>query len=374
MELRSRARKHKPEQQHCSSQNLATCSRLHDVWINEIGPKLFAAEIVVLSMVNRWGRDIAHHIKVHQGHAKVKDLSCKKLTHAWPHLKLSLRLEGWTQSNQDLSTQIGCCNVSELYLRRCNVQRFDFVDPERLQSLTIDGISDAMSGLQPAACDSLVWLLTSCSSSLKTLILKTCIDCRDELMWTAIALGQLTSLTNLSICNNLLGAELFQPIATALCKLTSLTWLDVAWNELQAEGMKYLSDALIKMPHLTYLNISSNFIGPEGARYLGQALIGHMALAQSQESRITGLDLSANEIGATGAEFVAAALGKLYHMRTLSLYGNEFGAKGLEVLLPHLSPDHMPNLSLLVLFLNKLEDENKLEYHRRLPQVAELFL
>ncbi len=126
----------------------ASSPQLHDVWVNVIGPKLYAEDIVVLSSVSKWGHHIAHSIMHHEGCRKWSphhNLAVLEHTsRVWAHL--CLQVEVWedamplsAESLAQLSLTHphvlsgGACGVARLRLVWCPLKDFDFVDASRLE-------------------------------------------------------------------------------------------------------------------------------------------------------------------------------------------------------------------------------------------------
>eukprot|EP00301_Raphidiophrys_heterophryoidea_P001775 c10844_g1_i1.p1 GENE.c10844_g1_i1~~c10844_g1_i1.p1 ORF type:complete len:228 (-),score=45.50 c10844_g1_i1:763-1371(-) len=168
------------------SPDIATCSEMNDVWINEIGPKLEAQHIVALSLVNKWGHRTAHAITSHTGKYPTCtqiDL-CLQARKTWPHLKFQLSLSRWKQSptttptpapapmamtaHEEQSnhekrghTQKTLCQAVFLLLLHCRVFDFGFVETSHLQAVVIKGPTPTLNDI---ASRSLEKMLLSCES------------------------------------------------------------------------------------------------------------------------------------------------------------------------------------------------------------------
>eukprot|EP00301_Raphidiophrys_heterophryoidea_P005087 c12171_g1_i1.p1 GENE.c12171_g1_i1~~c12171_g1_i1.p1 ORF type:complete len:205 (+),score=45.26 c12171_g1_i1:68-682(+) len=158
---------HKPpskqhQHQQASTTTIATCAEMNDVWLHVIGPELGAADIISLSMVNRWGRVIAHSILHHQGFAVLPsnpylwDMAFSR----WANLSFSLELLTWQQQEQpDIAQMLMRRQLGSLRLWRCCVVSFAFVDPLKLKELVVCGVQNLN---EPSTQLSLASLLRSC--------------------------------------------------------------------------------------------------------------------------------------------------------------------------------------------------------------------
>eukprot|EP00301_Raphidiophrys_heterophryoidea_P001776 c10844_g1_i2.p1 GENE.c10844_g1_i2~~c10844_g1_i2.p1 ORF type:complete len:298 (-),score=67.02 c10844_g1_i2:622-1440(-) len=202
------------------SPDIATCSEMNDVWINEIGPKLEAQHIVALSLVNKWGHRTAHAITSHTGKYPTCtqiDL-CLQARKTWPHLKFQLSLSRWKQSptttptpapapmamtaHEEQSnhekrghTQKTLCQAVFLLLLHCRVFDFGFVETSHLQAVVIKGPTPTLNDI---ASRSLEKMLLSCES-LTSLELSYCVDEFVDITWLVNALKHLRLLTNLNL-------------------------------------------------------------------------------------------------------------------------------------------------------------------------------
>eukprot|EP00301_Raphidiophrys_heterophryoidea_P002891 c11334_g2_i2.p1 GENE.c11334_g2_i2~~c11334_g2_i2.p1 ORF type:complete len:119 (+),score=12.01 c11334_g2_i2:188-544(+) len=102
--------------------SIITCSKMRDIWLHEIGPKLSIKDIVILSLVNKWGRDIAHSIKLDVFVGIRKMTPCSEASRFWPSLRLELALH-WNAAWQP--SQLAHCRVSSITLRGEAPSSFD---------------------------------------------------------------------------------------------------------------------------------------------------------------------------------------------------------------------------------------------------------
>ncbi len=129
-----------------------------------------------------------------------------------------------------------------------------------------------------------------------------------------------STLTRLSIENNLIGALGAQSLAAALNINATLKSLDLSSNHIGAEGARSLATALDNNATLTRLNLSANDIGAQGARALATAL--------DNNTTLMSLDLTGNNIGAEGARSLAASLHNNTTVLSLTLCFCNIGAEG----------------------------------------------
>ena len=141
----------------------------------------------------------------------------------------------------------------------------------------------------------------------------------DRVVVLAEALKTNTTLTELYLLDNNLGAEGVLALATALQTNTTLTKLDLSRNYLDAEGVLALAAALQTNTTLTKLDLSHNNPGAEGAAALAAAL--------QTNTTLTMLNLSRNNLGAEGAAALAAALQTNTTLTMLNLSRNNLGAE-----------------------------------------------
>jgi hypothetical protein len=317
---------------------VATSPELHDVWVNVIGPKLGAADIVVLSSVSKWGHATAHSIMTHQGVVKwnadnLKDLhTLQHVWRNWPHLKMEL--DAWedggalkcliaqpatataaatgtaaSDPSSSVSSSVvpqqppsdehvrmldGVCRVAVLRLVWCPVPRFEFVEPSALEQFHRVGPKLGMEGRV-----SLESMLVKCTA-LRSLTLSNCIEEGDDVKWLANALSQLTGLTHLDLRCNYLEADRAETLAPTLAKLTSITSLDLGVNAFGAEGMQHLAPSLAKMSCMRELILQYNYMGAEGAKALAPSL--------AFMPHLTGLYLGENGMGAEGVQAIVPML------------------------------------------------------------------
>eukprot|EP00301_Raphidiophrys_heterophryoidea_P001717 c10818_g1_i1.p1 GENE.c10818_g1_i1~~c10818_g1_i1.p1 ORF type:complete len:376 (+),score=89.86 c10818_g1_i1:114-1241(+) len=355
---------------------------LFDVWVGVIGSKLDAVDIVMLSMVSKWCHHIAHNITTHQGkHIKVpSDLFiCSQVSKHWPHLKLELKLEYWKQDTplhsttttattttttqthhrsssvsssssslspvlspsspvlsppssppssppptQPLSASRSSCSVSSLFLERCRISSFDFVNSAKLEKFVLYDPQ-----MDEAARGSLERLLTSCPS-LVSLEISHCLGWSDDVTWLATSLNQLSNISRLSLFANCLGVKRMRQIVPSLSLMTHVTCLDLSSNSLRSEGMRCLAPALGHMTHTTDLNLSYNNLGEDGAKHLAHSL--------ARMPQMKKLKLACNWMGSDGVKLLLGPLTKMRLLSSLNLRDNNHGypRSELDKLLPSL--------------------------------------
>ncbi|XP_078381243.1 uncharacterized protein LOC144664012 [Oculina patagonica] len=149
-----------------------------------------------------------------------------------------------------------------------------------------------------------------------------------------------SSLTELKLSDNNIGAHGAAGLAEALQKYTSLTELYLSNNNIGAHGATGLAEALQNNKSLTKLYLSLNNIGDHGATGLAEALQNNTSL--------TELGLSNNNIGDHGATRLAEALQKNKSLTKLYLSLNNIGDHGAAGLAEALQN----NISLTVLYLS----------------------
>lgn len=306
----------------------ATSPQLHDVWVNVIGPKLHAEDIVVLSSVSKWGHHIAHSIMHHEGCLKwTPNHSLAVLEHAsrvWSHLRL--QVEVWEDAmplSAESLTQLslthphllsgGACGIAQLRLVWCPLKNFDFVDASRLEQFHRVGPRICRDTLQ-----SLERMLLKCTS-LVSLTLSNSIDETDDVKWLGRALKGLTKLTHLDMRCNYLEADRAQELAPALAQMTQMTSLDLSVNALGPEGMQHIAPSLAKMTKMKELILQYNRMGAEGAKSLVPAL-GEMR-------DLTGLYLGENGMGPDGVKSLLPVLPLLRHLKHANIEVKSLGAE-----------------------------------------------
>src|SRR3989338_6031977 len=139
----------------------------------------------------------------------------------------------------------------------------------------------------------------------------------------------LSSLTELNLSLNNIGAEGTKELTPYLGNLSSLTSLNLSANNIGAEGMKKLAPHWGKLSSLTSLYLGSNDIGAEGMKELAPHL--------GKLSYLTSLGLSANNIGAEGMKKLAPQLGMLSSLTTLNLNSNNLRSNGCDILFQSLT-------------------------------------
>ena len=134
-----------------------------------------------------------------------------------------------------------------------------------------------------------------------------------------------TTLTNLDLHGNNIGATGAESLSTALKTNTTLTHLDLSGNNIGPGGAESLATALKTNTTLTHLDLQGNNIGAGGAVSLAAAL--------KTNTTLTKLDLQGNSIGPFDAESLATALKTNTTLTNLCLsYGNNIGPAGAESL------------------------------------------
>ena len=134
------------------------------------------------------------------------------------------------------------------------------------------------------------------------------------------ALTANTTLTNLDLSGNRIGASGAASLSDAIKVDTVLTNLDLSLNGIGDSGAASLSDAIKVNTVLTNLDLSGNRIGASGASFLSDAIKVNTVL--------TNLDLSGNEIGDSGAGFLSDAIKVNTVLTNLNLSGNGIGDSG----------------------------------------------
>ena len=120
-----------------------------------------------------------------------------------------------------------------------------------------------------------------------------------------------STLTELGLYSNRIGAEGAKALATALQTNSSLSTLYLGNNEIGDEGAQALATALHTNSSLSSLSLGYNQIGAEGAQALATAL--------QTNKTLTKLDLWNNQIGDEGAQALATALHTNKTLRELYL-------------------------------------------------------
>eukprot|EP00301_Raphidiophrys_heterophryoidea_P010000 c15028_g1_i1.p1 GENE.c15028_g1_i1~~c15028_g1_i1.p1 ORF type:complete len:332 (-),score=66.36 c15028_g1_i1:53-1027(-) len=320
--------------------SLIASYEMQDVWLNVIGPKLSTRDIVVLSMVNRWARQVAHNIHTHEGHTKLSSLSEPALRQ-WPHLKHEVKLANWEQDPSNSNNNVSL-PIWSLELIGCKIHSFQFVDTTKLENLVIHGMGEQRSHVDTeetisselVVFDSLGKMLTSCTS-LKSLQLSCCVNLLSDISWMTHALTSVTNTTSINLLGNYLGASRMRELVPSFAHNPHLTALNLRLNALTTEGLEYVANVLSYTPHLTELNLSMNDICSGGGLCLASALL--------HTPNLTALHLHHNKLGPEGA-------------------------KALLTPLPYLT-----NLCILNLIDNGLNDEIRSALCKQLPHVKQLY-
>jgi len=179
-----------------------------------------------------------------------------------------------------------------------------------------------------------------------------------------------SSLTNLNLRSNQIGASGAQALSEALELNTTLTTLDLSDNDITASGTQFLSKAIKLNASLTTLNLSYNKIGeerqetpprpreiytiptlhqvgrctlPEALKRLGEFSTGMdetmndyglFSLAESLKTNttLTVLNLKANKIDCVGSYYLSEILKTNAALSTLNLSGNPLYSFGTQCL------------------------------------------
>eukprot|EP01096_Ripella_sp_DP13-Kostka_P013121 TRINITY_DN5622_c1_g1_i1.p1 TRINITY_DN5622_c1_g1~~TRINITY_DN5622_c1_g1_i1.p1 ORF type:complete len:1180 (-),score=570.69 TRINITY_DN5622_c1_g1_i1:264-3656(-) len=133
---------------------------------------------------------------------------------------------------------------------------------------------------------------------------------------------------------------------------SSLKQLDLKWNLLGASGARAISSGIQANMTLTSLNIDGNELGEKGAEALGAGLAANQTLKY--------LELRDNSINDEGAESLAKGLESNKSLLLLDLSSNAIGSEGVESIVKYLlveSPGEKKSLQTLILNNNPLFDE-----------------
>eukprot|EP00301_Raphidiophrys_heterophryoidea_P002504 c11169_g2_i1.p1 GENE.c11169_g2_i1~~c11169_g2_i1.p1 ORF type:complete len:323 (-),score=64.81 c11169_g2_i1:132-1100(-) len=298
-----------------TTSDIVCSSTMRDPWLHEIGPKLFASDIINLSMTNHSLHTIAHSITQHLGHGEINKIAlCHEAKLHWPNLNLKLKLKGWRDEEEQGLLEANSingkilCAVQAVEFTWSRVANFNFVDPDALREL---GFFDCVL-IDGHIATSLQQLLTSCSA-LVALDIPNCIV-RSDIRWLETSLTHLISLQHLNLNNNPLGSVLFDVISGSLSHMPHLTSLHLDGVLLRAEGARILSKVLPHTPVLKSLHLALNYFGEDGAAHLGSAL---------QHTRhVTSLGLYGNKITEAGLGHVMCALTHMLALTHLDLRYN----------------------------------------------------
>ena len=140
-------------------------------------------------------------------------------------------------------------------------------------------------------------------------------------MAIANALEANTTLKELDLSDNSIGAEGAKAIARALEKNKTLTALDLRDNNIGDEGAIAIANALREnySIRIKRLNLNLNNIGDDGAIAIAKAVVGGHCCLDG------GLDLSLNHIGIKGATAIA---GVLCGLKYFMFIGNRIADEG----------------------------------------------
>ena len=158
------------------------------------------------------------------------------------------------------------------------------------------------------------------NSSLTNLKLNLNGICHPGAAFLSQALAVNSSLTNLDLSENGIGDPGAASLSQALAVNSSLTNLKLNLNSICHPGAAFLSQALAVNSCLTNLDLSKNSLGDPGAASLSQAL--------AVNSSLTNLDLSENSIGDSGAVSLSQALAVNSSLTNLDLRANSIGDSG----------------------------------------------
>eukprot|EP00301_Raphidiophrys_heterophryoidea_P001638 c10788_g1_i1.p1 GENE.c10788_g1_i1~~c10788_g1_i1.p1 ORF type:complete len:365 (+),score=62.65 c10788_g1_i1:101-1195(+) len=296
--------------------NLVTCSEMHDVWANEIGPRLRIQEVIQLSQVNTWGYQIAHSIFNHNKDQNIKVNNkqvCQQAYRFWPHIHFTLLCNKTSFERARHFQQSP--NISGLVLCRCDVSDFSFFKGLCLKELVLTDICFSQH-----TCECFETALVAFEHSLTSLTISNCVEESMNLDWLVIATLKLTKLQTFDFHNNHTRNKSHQ-LSVLLSQMLKLTSLNLGYNELCEGGMKCIVQSLCNLHQLTELNLEDNFIK------------------------------------STGAECLAVSLAKLTHIRSLNLAWNSMRPKGMFALLPIFQL--MPTLTFLDVHDNGLNCQTK---------------
>ena len=143
---------------------------------------------------------------------------------------------------------------------------------------------------------------------------------RYDVLSLSKALSVNSSLTNLDLSENSIGASGAASLSQALAVNSCLTNLKLNLNGICHPGAAFLSQALAVNSSLTNLDLSENGIGDPGAASLSQAL--------AVNSSLTNLKLNLNSICHPGAAFLSQALAVNSCLTNLDLSKNSLGDPG----------------------------------------------
>ena len=129
-----------------------------------------------------------------------------------------------------------------------------------------------------------------------------------------------TTLTQLTLSNNNIGAAGAASLAEAMKVNTTLTQLTLSRNNIGAAGAASLAEAMKVNTTLTELDLRKNNVGAAGAASLAEAIKVNTTLTQ--------LYLSHNNIGAAGAASLAEAMKVNTTLTQLNLWKNNIGDAG----------------------------------------------
>ena len=201
------------------------------------------------------------------------------------------------------------------------IWRYDVVSLSKAlsvnSSLTNLDLSENSIGASGAASLSQALAVNSCLTNLK---LNLNGICHPGAAFLSQALAVNSSLTNLDLSENGIGDPGAASLSQALAVNSSLTNLKLNLNSICHPGAAFLSQALAVNSCLTNLDLSKNSIGDPGAASLSQAL--------AVNSSLTNLDLSENSIGDSGAVSLSQALAVNSSLTNLDLRANIIGDSG----------------------------------------------
>lgn len=139
----------------------------------------------------------------------------------------------------------------------------------------------------------------------------------------AQALHTNTSLTDMDLALNNIGAEGARSLARELETNTSLTSINLGGNQLCDQGAQSFAEMLEINQSLTDISLFCNFICAPGAQRLGDAL--------TINNTLKSLDLRENNLGVEGTEFLAEGLKRNTGLTSINLYDNSILDKGASI-------------------------------------------
>ncbi|KAL0239681.1 hypothetical protein GEMRC1_009789 [Eukaryota sp. GEM-RC1] len=178
--------------------------------------------------------------------------------------------------------------------------------------------------------------------------LDVCLPCRSPICLPLIDLLKVnTTVTNIVINNNSIGAESARALADALTVNATITSIDLLDNSIEDEGARALAEALMVNATITSINLDNNSIGAEGARALAEAL--------KVNTILTAIGLFSNSIGYEGSRALAEALKVNTTVTSIDLFSNSIGDEGATAFAEALKVN--TTVTSIDLFCNSIGDE-----------------